>query len=117
MLAELACLSLNAGRIEDAEMHARESLSLAEQLHDRPGRVFGVGLLAALAAERGEHARAGHLWGAIENEDAVAPLGGWRRHRRTLEARIRRAAGQEFERGRAEGRSRTLDDVVALALE
>lgn len=117
MLAELACLSLNAGRIEDAEMHARESLSLAEQLHDRPGRVFGVGLLATLAAERGEHARAGHLWGAIENEDAVAPLGGWRRHRRTLEARIRRAAGQEFERGHAESRSRTLDDVVSLALD
>ena len=117
MLAELACLSLNAGRIEDAEMHARESLSLAEQLHDRPGRVFGVGLLAALAAERGEHARAGHLWGAIENEDAVAPLGGWRRHRRTLEARIRRAAGQEFERGQAESRSRTNDDVVSLALD
>ena len=117
MLAELACLSLHAGRVEDAEMHARESLSLAEQLHDRPGRVLGVGLLAALAAERGEDARAGHLWGAIENEDAVAPLGGWRRHRRTLEARIRRAAGQEFERGQAESRSRTLDDVVSLALD
>jgi hypothetical protein len=33
MLAELAQLSLNAGLTDEAEMHARESLALAEQLH------------------------------------------------------------------------------------
>jgi tetratricopeptide (TPR) repeat protein len=116
-LAELACLALNAGRIDEAEALARESLRLAKELHDRAGRVFGVGLLARIAAERGQSERAGRLWGSIEDEDVAAPLGGWRRHRQECEARIREAAGDEFERGRAEGCALTLDDAVSLALE
>jgi hypothetical protein len=60
---------------------------------------------------------AGRLWGSIEHEDAGAPLGGWRRHRQECEARIREAAGAEFERGRASGGALTLDDAVSLALE
>jgi len=116
MLAELACLALNSGRVDEAERRARDSLELAEQLKDRPGRIFGVGVLARVAAERGQHGRAGRLWGAIEDEHAVAPLGGWRRHRDACEARIRRAAGPEFERGYAEGRDLTLDEAVSLAL-
>jgi len=117
MLAELAQLALNASRVDEGETRAREALGLAEQLRDRGGRVFGVGLLARVAAERGQPERAGRLWGAIEDEDAVAPLGGWRRHRQTCEARIRESAGPEFERGRAEGRALRLEDAVALALE
>jgi hypothetical protein len=53
---------------------------------------------------------------SIEAADAVAPLGGWRGHRRQCEARISGAAGPEFERGRAAGRELTLDAAVALAL-
>jgi hypothetical protein len=116
MLAELAQLSLNAGRLDEAETRARESLALAEQLRDRGGRVFGVGLLALLAAERGQRELAGRLWGAIEDEQVGAPLGGWPRHRPTCEVRIREAAGPEFERGYAEGRALMLDDAVSLAL-
>jgi predicted ATPase len=116
-LAELACLSLNAGLLDEGEAHARESLALADRLRDRPGRIFGVGLLARAAAERGLPERAGLMWGAIEDDDAVAPLGGWRRHRQTCESRIRELAGPEFERGRAAGRALTLDDAVAIALE
>ena len=117
MLAELACLSLQAGRVDDSETSARQSLALAEQIRDRAGLVFGVGLLATVAALRWQLERAGALWGAIEDEDAVAPLGGWRRHRQACGVLIRKAAGPEFERGRAEGRALTLDDAVALALE
>jgi hypothetical protein len=116
MLAELAQLALNAGRVDEGETRARESLVLADQMRDRGGRVFGVGLLARVAAERGQPERAGRLWGAIEGEDAGAPLGGWRRHRQTCETRIREAAGAEFERGHAEGRELTLDAAVSLAL-
>jgi predicted ATPase/DNA-binding SARP family transcriptional activator len=116
MVAELAQLAANAGRVEEAENRAHASLAVAEQLHDRPGRIFGVGLLALTAAERGELERAGRLWGAIEDEDAGAPLGGWRRHRATCEARIRELAGPGFERGREEGHTLTLDDAVSLAL-
>src|SRR5207244_1494401 len=93
MLAELAALSLKAGRVDEAEARAREALGLAEELRDRPGRVFAIGVLACVAAERGELEPAGLLWGAIENEDAGAPLGGWRRHRQTCESRIRELAG------------------------
>jgi len=116
-LAELACLSLNAGLIEEGEARARESLAIAHELRDRPGRIFGVGILARVAAERGQSERAGLLWGAIEDEEAGAPLGGWRRHRERCEGRVRELAGPEFDRGRAEGRALTLDDAVSIALE
>lgn len=117
MLAELAGLSLNAGRVDEAEKHARASLAIAQELRDRPGRVFGVGLMAGVAVERRQRERAGRLWGAIEDEDAGAPLGGWRRHRETCAVRISAGWGPEFERGRAEGRALTLDVAVSLALE
>jgi predicted ATPase len=115
-LAELACLSLDTGLLKEGEARARESLVIAEQLRDRPGRIFGVGILARVAAERGQSLRAGRLWAAIEDEHAGAPLGGWRRHRQTCEDRIRELAGPEFDRGRAEGRALTLDDAVSIAL-
>jgi hypothetical protein len=54
MLAELACLSLDAGRADDAETQAQQSLALAEQIRDHAGRAFGVGLLATVAAQRGQ---------------------------------------------------------------
>jgi hypothetical protein len=116
MLAELAQLAMNAGRIDEGEARAREALALADRIRDRGGRVFGVGLFARLAAERAHFERAGRFWGAIEHEDVGAPLGGWRRHRQRCEERIRGAASPEFERGYAEGRALTLDDAVSLAL-
>jgi predicted ATPase/class 3 adenylate cyclase len=116
-LAELACLSLSAGLVEEGEARARESLEIADRLRDRPGRIFGVGILAGVAAERGQSERAGRLWGAIEHEQAGAPLGGWRRHRDAFERRVLKLAGPEFERGRTEGHVSTLDNAVSLALE
>jgi hypothetical protein len=116
ILAELAALSLNAGRVDDAEQQATESLVLADEVGDRSGRVFGVGLLACVAAAHSQYEHAAVLWSSIEEADAVAPLGGWRRHRRECEAWIGRAAGPEFERGCAAGRELTLDAAVARAL-
>jgi predicted ATPase/class 3 adenylate cyclase len=116
LLAELAALSLNAGRVDDAEQHARGSLALADELRDHSGRVFGVALLACVAAQHSDYEHAGVLWGSIEESDAVAPLGGWRGHRRECEASIAGAASPEFERGRAAGRELKLDAAVARAL-
>jgi ATP/maltotriose-dependent transcriptional regulator MalT len=116
MLGELAALYLRQERIDEAERNARESLEIAARLGDRAGRVFGVGLLATVAAELGEPERAGRLWGAIENETAHAPLGGWARHRGDCEARVRRLSGPEFERGLAAGRELELDQAVSEAL-
>ena len=100
-LAELACLSLNAGMIDEGETHARASLAIAEQLRDRPGRIFGVGILARVAAERGDGGRAGTLWPVVEHEQVAAPMGGWLRHREEAAARVAKAAGPEFDRGYA----------------
>ena len=116
MLAELSALALSLDRTDDADSCARQALALSREMRDRPGRVFGVGVLAAVAAEQGDLQRAGRLWGAIEEEDAVAPLGGWRRHRTACEARIRALADDGFERSRAAGREVSLDEAVEEAL-
>ena len=116
-LAELAWLLLDDEQVEEGETRARESLAIARQLRDRAGRVFGVGLLARVAIERGQGERAGHLWGAIEDDDAGAPLGGWRRHRDDFARRVHELAGPDFDRGYAIGRELALDDAVASALE
>jgi predicted ATPase/class 3 adenylate cyclase len=116
MVAELSALSLRAGQLEEAESHARESLVIAVEQRDYSGRVFGVGLLACAAAERGRLDGAGRLWGAIEGQRTFAPLGGWQRHCDAFEARILTLATPEFERAVAEGRELELDDAVELAL-
>jgi predicted ATPase len=116
MLLELAQLDLRAGRIDDAERRAREGLRMATQMHDWGGRAFGVGLLACVAAERGEHERAGRLWGAIENDVVGHPNGGWIRHRAACEERVFAGASPALERGCAVGRGWTLADAVEHAL-
>jgi predicted ATPase/DNA-binding SARP family transcriptional activator len=112
-LAELANLDVSAGRMELADARARESLTLADQMGDQAGRLFGVGLMARIAAELGQPTLASDLWTAVANEDAGAPLGGWRRHReayrRQIEARV--SAGDPTATS-----SLTLDEAVALAL-
>jgi tetratricopeptide (TPR) repeat protein len=116
MRLELAQLDLAAGRIEQGEQRARRALAMAAEMRDRGGRVFGAGLLAAVAAERGEYERAGRLWGAIETEQVGAPNGGWIRHRPAYEARVLASSTPEFNRGLAVGREWTLDEAVEYAL-
>jgi predicted ATPase/class 3 adenylate cyclase len=117
MLAELSALALREERVDDADEYARDSLAIADALGDRSGLVFGVGLLSCVAAARGELDRAGRLWGAIENERAFAPLGGWQRHRDACEARIRENANGAFDEGLAAGRELELEDAVDEALD
>lgn len=116
MLGELAALSLEAGQIDEAERKARESLALADEMRDYGGRVLGVGVLAAVAAERGDVERAGRLWGAIESDRVGAPLGGWFRHREASAARIVKIESDDFQRALSAGRELSLHDGVQLAL-
>jgi hypothetical protein len=116
MLAELAALSLRQGDVDAAERYASEALVLHDSLGDRSGRVFGVGLHAAIAASRGDVERAGRLWGAIADQEAHAPLGGWERHRDDCRARIEQLDGDSFAAGVAAGRELELADAVREAL-
>jgi predicted ATPase len=111
-LAELAGLALRAGDVDEAERCAGEALAIADAIGDRGGRVFGVGLMAAIAASRGESERAQRLWAAVAAEDAGAPLGGWRRHRPDLEAHVARELGHVPKRVDSPG----LDEAVAESL-
>jgi hypothetical protein len=77
----------------------------------------GTDVHRATRIMRGEHERAGRLWGTIETEMVGAPNGGWIRHRAAYEARILASTTPAFERGRAEGREWTLDDAVSLELD
>lgn len=115
-LAELANLALNAGRIDEAERLARESLALAQEMDDRGGRIFGVGIMARIAAERGHRAIAAKLWAAVEGEDTGAPLGGWRRHRAAYQSVLRDRIGADSDVG-AGGARPTLDEAVDVALQ
>jgi tetratricopeptide (TPR) repeat protein len=116
MRCELAQLALAGGDTEEGEQRAREALAMAAALRDRGGRVFCVGLLAVVAAARGDYERAGLLWGAVENEQVGAPNGGWIRHRAACEARILASATPAFEQARRRGRDWTLDEAVEYAL-
>jgi hypothetical protein len=111
-LAELANLDVSAGRMERAEARAKESLTLADQMGDQSGRLFGVGLMARIAAELGQPTLATDLWTAVANEDAGAPLGGWRRHREAYREQI----AARISSGAPATRPLTLDEAVALAL-
>jgi predicted ATPase len=116
MLAEIASLELAAGRTEEGERLARECLTIAAEIRDLGSRVFSLGLLSVAAAQRGDHERAGRLWGTIEDELVGAPNGGWIRHRADCEARVLALRSAELERGRAVGRNWTLDEAVEYAL-
>ena len=98
------------------ERQARESLAVAEEIGDRAGRVFGVGLFARMAAARGRTERALTLWAAVASENAVAPLGGWRRHRARFEANIRESVGPDFDLAQDQAPALTLDQAVASIL-
>ena len=107
--------ALTIGRVEYARERAVAGVSLAHSIGDRQGIVYGLGLLAWAAAEAGDAARAGRLWGAIEAESARGPIGQWEAERDDYAARVLRVAGADFDRAVEVGRRMTLDDAVAYA--
>ena len=111
VLGELAALSLKLGRMDDAERHAVEATRIAVLQDDRPAQVLALGILAAVAAERGDAETAVALWRAVTDEHARSPLGGWERHRALCASAIRHAQIDDSPERRV-----SLQDAVALAL-
>ena len=107
-LGNLAEHALKDARTEEGDQRAREYLALARTIEDRTNTVFGLGLLAWAAADRGDVERAITLWAAVEAEEAKGPLAMWTSEREKYAAHIPAAAGTVPEL--------TLEEAVAYAL-
>ena len=90
-LGELAERTLDIGDLEEGERRAREYLARSREIEDRSGTMLGIGLLAWVAAERGDRERAGILWAAIELEGTRAPDVQWAWARDKYSARVGKA--------------------------
>ena len=109
--------SLALERFGEAEAHGRTALRIAHEIGDRIMTIYLLSLVARCAIEHEDTERAGRLWGAIETEEARAPMGQWEMEREAYAAPLLRRAGAGFERGRALGRTLSLDEVVKQALD
>lgn len=109
-------IALTLGDVEDARDRATSAVALAHSIGHRQGIVFGLGLLARVAADAGEADRAGRLWGAVDAEAERGPIGQWESERDEYAAHVLRVAGVDFDREREAGRRMSLDDAVAYAV-
>jgi predicted ATPase len=116
MLAAIAEVLIELDRLDEAEPAARRQLELSRGIGDRQSSVFGLVLLAWLAARRGDHARAHLLWGAVEAEEGRAPIGQWETEREYYRAKVMLAEGEELERARRLGLGRSLEAAIEEAL-
>ena len=115
-LLELGELTVESGRLEEAEQWLRQGIELSHHLDDRLHLVYGLALCARLAAEQGNLERAGRLWGAIEAEERRGAIGQWEDEREEYERVVLAHGGPELERGREAGRQLSLDEAVETAL-
>jgi predicted ATPase/class 3 adenylate cyclase len=114
MLSSAAYYAEKVGRADDAERWAREALPVHNRIGSREAAVAVLALLARLAAARGEITRVGLLWGAVEAEEARAPLPGWWDEEREDYARpVLEVAGKDDV---SRGRRLSLADAVEIAV-
>ena len=84
-------------------LDSRDGLAVLLPLRDRQLLVYGLAMLAALEAERGNAERAGQLWGAVEAEEQRGAIGHWESEREQYErigSRARRRRARSGPRGR-----------------
>jgi ATP/maltotriose-dependent transcriptional regulator MalT len=112
---DIAEVADQLGRTELAWHQAREGVELCRQCDDRQLMLFALAIVARIAASGGEDERAGRLWGAIEAEELRGRVGQWERFRDEHASAVVRDS-PEFERGRSEGRSLSLEDAVEYAI-
>ena len=76
--------------------------------------VVSVAQFAWIASARGDQARAGRLWGAVEAEERRAPVGQWEGEREKYLAPV--LGGRDLEPFRSQGRGLSLAAAVKEAL-
>ena len=123
-LGDLGYIALERGDLERAGALLRESLLMSQEMGEARGILAVLDELARLAAAGGARERAARLWGAVEGLIEATGLslatfhddflGHGERYRAASRAELGEAAWEE---ALAEGRSMTLDEAVAYALE
>ena len=116
MLANLAELALEEGRIDDAAVHGRQVLALAHRIGAREDMLHALAYLACAAARTGDARRAGRLWGALEAEHARRPGRAWPRALDQYAPQVLAHAQPQLRNGLNEGRQLTLHTAVEEAL-
>jgi predicted ATPase/class 3 adenylate cyclase len=114
-LCDVADVLHELGRTELAEERGREAVRLSHGLADRQMVVFALATLSGFAAATDRPERAGRLWGAIEAEEARAPVGHWVNDREGYATKVL-LPSPVFEAARSTGRTLSLDEAVAYAL-
>jgi len=94
--------------VDEAETRAKEIVVLAREIGDRSRQVWGLALLARVALERGQEARAATLWAAVESAGTTGTIGRWKQLEEAFEAQMRGL--------RLSASPLSLEDAVAYAL-
>jgi predicted ATPase/class 3 adenylate cyclase len=115
-LLNLAELAEKSGGAEDAARWLREAMTLMSRLGDRQHLVYGLAFGAQIVAKQGRTADAGVLWGAVEAEEERGPIGQWESDRAEYADPVLAYRSPEFDRGRAQGRTLSLDEAVQRVL-
>jgi tetratricopeptide (TPR) repeat protein len=113
-LHNAAVFERERGRLDEAEAHARRAFELSLGLGGRQNILYTAAELAIIAAARGDAARAGRLWGAVESEADAGPVGAWDDEVVELERLILRVEGPEFAAARAEGALLSVAEAAGL---
>ena len=109
-------VDLERRALDDAERSGRTALVLARRLHDRERGLYALAGLSRAALERGDVERAGMLWGAVDEELRDEPMGRYAQDFAEFAAPLSESSDAGFRAAVEEGRVRTIEDAVALAL-
>jgi predicted ATPase/class 3 adenylate cyclase len=108
---------LALGDLETARQFFREGLELLHSTHDIVNLPIELAADAALASQLGDPVRAGTLWGATEAEGERTPRPTTAAALTEYEPYLEPVRGDAFEKARLHGRTLSLDEAVAYALE
>jgi hypothetical protein len=114
-LLQVAEWSVLAGAVAEAEDDLRAGLQALGSVGDRINLPFVLATGAAIAAGRGD-TWARTPWGAVESVASRQPRPTTTAAIREYEPYLEAVQGAEFDRGRAHGRTLSLEDAVRYAL-
>ncbi len=105
-----------ANDAEAASPDFREGLKTLASVRDQVNLPIALCAGAAIAAARGDAVRAGTLWGAVEAVAEREPKKTTDENLREYTPYVERVQGADFERGRAHGRTLSLEAAIEYAL-